>query len=75
MKRTKPLAALELVDTEPPTALFIHPGDATEDYQAEFNELVSTSRLRHWSWDVTTPMPAIPAAMTPFEYGDPLTNE
>lgn len=75
MKRTKPLAALELVDTEPPTALFIHPGDATGDYQAEFNELVSTSRLRHWSWDVTTPMPAIPAAMTPFEHGDPLTNE
>ena len=74
MKRTKPLAALELVDTEPPTALFIHPGDATDDYQAEFHELVSTSRLRHWSWDVTTPMPAIPVAMTPFEHGDPLTN-
>jgi hypothetical protein len=62
MKKTKPLAVLELVDTDPPTALFVHPGDASEEYQAEFNELISASKLCSWSWDVTAPMPPVPLA-------------
>ncbi len=70
MKKNKPLATLELVDTDPPTALFIHPGDAGDEYQAEFTELVSGSRLCHWSWDVTTPMPQIPPALAPFMHGN-----
>jgi hypothetical protein len=62
MKKNKPLAVLELVDTDPPTALFVHPGDASEEYQAEFNELISASKLCSWSWDVTAPMPPVPLA-------------
>lgn len=60
MKRNKPLASFELVDTNPPTALFIHPGDVGEEYQAEFSELIENSKLQHWSWDLATPMPALP---------------
>ena len=61
MGSQRPLAAVELVDTAPvPTAMFISPANANEEYKLSLNELTAQSKLAEWVWDVSGAIPPIP---------------
>lgn len=61
MGSQRPLASVELVDTAPvPTAMFISPANANEEYKLSLNELTAQSKLAEWVWDVSGAIPQIP---------------
>lgn len=60
---TRPLACAVASDTEPePTAMYVVPPGASDDYLAAVDELVAGSKLVSWVWKAgDEPMPALPA--------------
>ncbi|ABM44338.1 MULTISPECIES: DUF1173 domain-containing protein [Burkholderiales] len=60
---TRPLACAVASDTEPePTAMYVVPPGASEDYAAAVDELIAESKLPSWKWVAgEAPMPALPA--------------
>lgn len=63
---TKPLACVVLSDTSPsPTAMYIQPMNATEEFTNELKSLMQESKLIPWHWNAgDDDMPALPAPMT-----------
>ena len=61
---TSPLATLVLSDTEPdPTALYVVPLGASEDYLQELDQLIENSKLPSWKWEPgTAELPEFPSA-------------
>ncbi|MGP8438159.1 DUF1173 domain-containing protein [Paraburkholderia fungorum] len=59
----RPLACLVASDTLPePTAMYVLPPGATEDYAAALTELMNESKLAHWLWRAgEAEMPPLPA--------------
>jgi hypothetical protein len=59
---TRPLVCVVATDTDPaPTAMYIVPPDASEEYHSALNELVERSKLASWIWRVgATGMPPLP---------------
>lgn len=59
---TTPLATVVLADTQPqPTAMYIVPFGASEDFLQELNQLVDNSKLTSWKWELgSAEMPALP---------------
>jgi len=61
MGTDRPLACVELIDTSPrPTAMFITPGDANEDFKQALAELTDSDSLQVWVWDALSAIPMIP---------------
>ncbi|CAJ0902845.1 hypothetical protein R20233_04843 [Ralstonia sp. LMG 32965] len=60
---TRPLACAVASDTEPePTAMYVVPPGASEDYAAAVDELIAESKLPSWKWEAgEAPMPPLPA--------------
>jgi hypothetical protein len=60
---TRPLACAVASDTEPePTAMYVLPPGASEDYAAAVDELIAESKLPSWKWTAgEAPMPPLPA--------------
>jgi hypothetical protein len=60
---SRPLACLVASDTAPePTAMYVLPPGATEEYAAALTELMDESKLAHWLWRAgEADMPALPA--------------
>jgi hypothetical protein len=60
---TTPLAAVVLADTQPqPTAMYIVPFGASEDFLLDLNRLIDSSKLTPWKWELgAANMPALPA--------------
>lgn len=60
-----PLATAVLADTQPqPTAMYIVPFGASEDYLQQLSELVDNSKLPSWKWELgAADMPALPPAV------------
>ena len=60
---TRPLACLVTSDTKPePTAMYIVPPGATEDYTKSLNALIEESKLACWKWVVSEhEMPPLPS--------------
>lgn len=63
LQASRPLACAVVTDTAPePTALYIHPPGAGEEYLAAAKSLMADSRLAPWVWDAGSgEMPALPA--------------
>jgi hypothetical protein len=61
---SRPLACLVANDTLPtPTALYIIPPNATEDFQAAMHQMVEISELASWIWNAGEDvMPSLPVA-------------
>jgi hypothetical protein len=59
---TSPLATAVLNDTAEPTALYIKPFGATDQYQKELTELQKESTLTSWEWSTADAIPALPPA-------------
>lgn len=59
---TSPLATAVLNDTAEPTAMYIRPFGATDQYTKELNELVDGSTLASWQWSTADAIPEFPAA-------------
>lgn len=59
-----PLASVVLSDTLPqPTAMYVVPFGANDEYLQELGQLVENSRLQPWRWELgTADMPAFPPA-------------
>ena len=58
---TKPLACVVLTDTKPkPTAMYIIPPNAGDDFSEELDELIKESHLDSWRWNAAGSMPKIP---------------
>jgi len=59
---TRPLACAVASDTEPqPTAMYVVPPGASEDYTAAVESLIEESKLASWTWTAgDAPMPALP---------------
>lgn len=59
---TRPLACVVASDTQPePTAMYILPPGATEDYAIALNSLKEESKLLHWTWHAgEAEMPPLP---------------
>lgn len=58
---SKPLACAVLSDTTPPSALYVVPPNASEDFQHELEQLIEDSKLQSWTWDAASgEMPALP---------------
>jgi hypothetical protein len=62
LSSTKPLACLVASDTLPePTAMYILPPGATENFSAELTTLMEESKLQSWLWKAgESDMPALP---------------
>jgi hypothetical protein len=62
-----PLATAVLADTQPqPTAMYIVPFGANEEYLQDLDELIGNSKLSSWRWELgADDMPALPAAAAP----------
>lgn len=60
---TRPLACAVASDTEPqPTAMYVLPPGASEDYAAAVEDLIGESKLASWKWEAgSAPMPPLPA--------------
>ena len=58
----RPLACVVATDTNPaPTAMYIVPPGASEEYNIALNELVEQSKLASWMWRVgAAGMPPLP---------------
>jgi hypothetical protein len=67
---SSPLATLVLSDTEPdPTAMYVVPFGASEDYLQELDQLIENSKLPSWKWEPgTAELPAFPPAAAPKPY-------
>src|SRR3546814_19723335 len=63
---SRPLASAVLIDTQPgPTALYIIPPGASEDFTGAVDQLVAESKLTSWIWSAGAgEMPALPPAAT-----------
>jgi hypothetical protein len=59
---TSPLATAVLNDTAEPTAMYIRPFGASDQYVKEIGELVETSNLQSWQWATADAMPAFPVS-------------
>lgn len=61
-----PLATAVLADTgSQPTALYILPFGASDPFVAELGQLVATSQLQSWRWELgSADMPALPPAVS-----------
>lgn len=59
---TSPLATAVLNDTAEPTAMYIRPFGATDQYAKELHELLEGSTLASWQWSTADAMPAFPVA-------------
>jgi hypothetical protein len=61
---TTPLASVVLADTQPqPTALYVVPFGASDDFLQELSQLIENSKLPSWKWELgAADMPAMPAA-------------
>lgn len=61
---SRPLASAVLTDTQPgPTALYIIPPGASEDFASAVEQLTAESKLASWTWPAGAgTMPALPAA-------------
>lgn len=57
---TAPLATAVLNDTADPTAMYIRPFGATDQYTKELKELLESSTLASWQWSTADAMPAFP---------------
>ncbi|HHV7523733.1 TPA: DUF1173 domain-containing protein [Burkholderia orbicola] len=58
---TRPLATAVLSDTEPePTALYVLPPGASDEYEAATNALIEESKLASWVWKSAEQMPDLP---------------
>lgn len=59
---TRPLACVVATDTDPgPTAMYVVPPGASEEYNIALNELVEQSKLASWIWRVGAEgMPPLP---------------
>ncbi|KVV25048.1 hypothetical protein WK78_02810 [Burkholderia cepacia] len=58
---TRPLATAVLSDTEPePTALYVLPPGASDEYEAATNALIEESKLASWVWKSAERMPDLP---------------
>ena len=59
---TRPLACVVAADTTPqPTAMYIVPPGASDEYNSALNELVEESKLASWVWRVgMAGMPPLP---------------
>lgn len=59
---TRPLACAVASDTEPePTAMYVVPPGASEDYAAAVEDLIAESKLPSWKWEAgDAPMPPLP---------------
>lgn len=54
LSTSKPLAAAVLSDTAPqPTACYIVPAEANDEFSVALNQLQSDSQLASWSWNTT----------------------
>jgi hypothetical protein len=62
LAQTEPLACLVASDTHPhPTAMYIEPPTATDEYRRALEPLVEESHLASWLWKaVDGQMPALP---------------
>jgi hypothetical protein len=58
---TAPLATAVLNDAAEPTAMYIRPFGATDQYLKELNELQESSNLVSWQWSTSDDIPALPA--------------
>lgn len=63
---TRPLACAVATDTQPePTAIYVLPPGASEDYTNALNSLIEDSKLPSWLWNVGSgsmpPLPVLPA--------------
>jgi hypothetical protein len=60
---TRPLACAVASDTDPePTAMYVVPPGASENYVAALDELIAESKLPSWKWVAgEAPMPPLPA--------------
>lgn len=60
---TRPLASAVASDTEPePTAMYVVPPGASEEYVAAVEDLIAESKLPSWKWAAgEAPMPPLPA--------------
>lgn len=63
LSSARPLACAVASDTEPePTAMYVVPPGASEDYVAAVDELIAESKLPSWKWVAgEAPMPPLPA--------------
>lgn len=62
LQSTRPLACAVLSDTEPePTALYVLPPGASDDFVAATNSLIEESKLLPWVWKAGETMPDLPA--------------
>jgi hypothetical protein len=61
---TTPLASVVLADTQPqPTAMYVVPFGASEEFLQELGQLIGNSKLLSWKWELgVVDMPAIPTA-------------
>ncbi|WP_459203461.1 DUF1173 domain-containing protein (plasmid) [Ralstonia pseudosolanacearum] len=58
---TRPLACAVTSDTEPPTAMYVIPPGASDEYAAAVDELIADSKLPSWVWSAGgAAMPALP---------------
>jgi hypothetical protein len=64
LPQSRPLACAVLSDTAPqPTALYIVPAEADDDFLAANNRLIEESHLASWTWNASDfELPALPAA-------------
>lgn len=60
---TSPLATAVLNDTAEPTAMYIRPFGATDQFTKELNELRENSTLGSWEWSTAEAMSPFPAAI------------
>lgn len=62
MKKNRPLACAQLVDTAPvSTAMFVTDDGESDEYNLAFDELREKSELDCWVWNIAEPMPTLPA--------------
>lgn len=63
LSNTRPLAAAVLTDTQVPTAMYIHPPGAGDEYGIALDELVDCSKMDSWIWHPDQgEMPPVPQA-------------
>jgi len=63
LANTRPLAAAVLTDTQVPTAMYIHPPGAGDEYGVALEELVDGSKMASWIWHPDQgEMPPLPHA-------------
>lgn len=62
LAKTRPLASLVASDTQPPTAMYIIPSEAQEDYTTAIDALIAESKLASWVWRQDAgSIPALPS--------------